>query len=290
MPPKNNTKVSVDKATLEKLVSSLVPLLSGASSAEADKAGEVDNTDLNGVLGHLLRAVTVLTEQIQSWRDGGVGPGGAGGGAVSDLEKRVRVGEDELDECRQRSLKGNFIVTSIANQERDKVCLIKTEEQLAQENLSLTDHILELVKTKYDITVPKSDVQACHRLPNKSVILLLWNRTEGSAWSRIVSGIKEGKNLGYNVFLNFHLTRRRSGLLYEMRQLKKRGDIAKFYSDENGQLTVMVKKKEDGGSKQKVTYFVKGKNKNSVPITLNKKELLDLVKGGDLSWAEQMEQ
>ena len=94
MPPKINTKVSVDKATLEKLVSSLVPLLSGASSAEVDKAGEVDNTDLNGVLGHLLRAVTVLTEQIQSLRDGGVGPGGAGGGAVPDLEKRVRVNED----------------------------------------------------------------------------------------------------------------------------------------------------------------------------------------------------
>ena len=128
------------------------------------------------------------------------------------------------------------------------------------------------------------------RCPNKSVILRLWNRTEGSAWSRIVSGIKEGKNLGYNVFFNFHLTRRRSGLLYEMRQLKKKGDISKFYSDENGQLTVLVKRKEDGGSKQKVTYFVKGKNKNSAPITLNKKELLDLVKGGDLSWAEQMEQ
>ena len=291
MPPKANPKISVDKATLEKLVSSLVPLLSGAASTEGDKSGEgVDNTDLNGVLGHLLRAVTVLTEQIQSLRDGGVGPGGTGGGAVPDLEKRVRVNEDELDECRQRSLKGNLIVTSIANQERDKVSLIKTEEQLAQENLSLTDHILELVKTKYDITVPRSDVQACHRLPNKSVILRLWNRTEGSAWSRIVSGIKEGKNLGYNVFFNFHLTRRRSGLLYEMRQLKKKGDISKFYSDENGQLTVLVKKKEDGGSKQKVTYFVKGKNKNSAPITLNKKELLDLVKGGDLSWAEQMEQ
>ena len=77
--------------------------------------------------------------------------------------------------------------------------------------------------------------------------------------------------------------------MYEMRQLKKREDIAKFYSDENGQLTVMVKKKEDGGSKQKVTYFVKGKNKNSAPITLNKKELLDLAKDGNLSWADQVE-
>ena len=168
--------------------------------------------------------------------------------------------------------------------------LIKTDEQLSQEKLSLVDHMVALVKAKYDITLPATDIQACHRLPNKSVILRLWRRTEDSAWSKIVAVIKAGKNLELNVYFNFHLTRRRSALLYEMRQLKKSGSISKFFSDENGQLTVLVKKKEEGGVKQKVSYFFTSKDRRSPPKTLNKSELLDLVKnGGKMDWAAESE-
>ena len=113
---------------------------------------------------------------------------------------------------------------------------------------------------------------------------------EDSAWSKIVAAIKAGKNLELNVYFNFHLTRRRSALLYEMRQLKKSGAISKFFSDENGQLTVMVKKKEEGGVKQKVSYFFTSKDRKNPPKTMNKSELLDLVKnGGKMDWAAESE-
>ena len=117
------------------------------------------------------------------------------------------------------------------------------------------------------------------------MIIRIWNRKLDSAWSQIVEGIKTGKNLGFNVFLNFHLTSRRSNLLYKIRQMKKTGDIAKFYSDENGQLTIMAKKKEDGGVKKKVTYFTK--NRDSPPQTLYEEEMIDMIKKSN-SWAEEL--
>ena len=162
-------------------------------------------------------------------------------------------------------------MSSLADNKKGKVCLIKTDEQLSQEKLSLTNHVIQLVKSKYDITLPPNDIQACHRLPNKSVILRLWNRKEDSAWSKIVDGIKKGTNLEYNVYFNFHLTRRRSNLLYDLRQMKKNKEITKFYSDENGQLTVLVKSITDGGKKQKITYV--SRDKGSLPYTLTKEEL-----------------
>ena len=195
MPPKIN-KISVNKETIVELTKSL-KILIDSSSATGDgrgpgggAVGEVDETDLNGVLNHLLGAVRVLTDTVQSMR--GAVVGADSGGTSAAIEKRVRQTEDELDECRQRGLKGNLILTSLANNEKGKVCLIKTDEQLSQEGLSLTNHMIQLVKNKYDVVLPPSDIQACHRLPNKSVVLRLWNRKEDSAWSKIVGVYQEG--------------------------------------------------------------------------------------------------
>ena len=68
-----------------------------------------------------------------------------------------------------------------------------------------------------------------------------------------------------------------------MRQLKKNESISKFYSDENGMLTVMVKRKEDKGVKEKLTYY--NKNKDSPPKTFTEEELDDLVRK-TTSWAD----
>ena len=84
-------------------------------------------------------------------------------------------------------------------------------------------------------------------------------------------------------FFNFQLTKRRSKLLYKMRQLRKEGRISKFYCDENGMLSLMIKRKEDGGSKDKVTYH--SKNKDSPPKTFTEEELEDLVRRS-ASWAD----
>ena len=164
--------------------------------------------------------------------------------------------------------------------------LLKSDQQLQEDGQNLTQHIIELVKKKFKVTLPEPDIQACHRLPHNAVILRIWNRKPGSAWSQIIDGIKSGENTDINVFFNFQPTKRRSNLLYKLRQMKKSGEIAKYYSDESGQLTVMVKKKEEHGVKQRVTYHSRGKK--SPPTTLTEEELVELVRKGR-SWADTVD-
>ena len=93
-----------------------------------------------------------------------------------------------------------------------------------------------------------------------------------------------GKNSDINIYFNFQLTKKRSNLLYVVRNLRKSNEISKYYTDENGYITVMVKKKEDGGEKLKVTYNVMKKGEE--PKTLREAELLDII-SKSRSWAEQ---
>ena len=283
--PADTVNNSVNKTVIEELMKSLSNLLVQIQSSSnlAEKHANVDPADIPGVLTLVLQTVTVLTDHIKSL--GSVPQTGGTGGGAADGEK-ARIQEDELDECRQRALKGNLIVSSLAIPGRNKVSLLKTEQQLSQDKQTITEHIIELVKEKLDVPLSPEDIQACHRLPNNSVLLRIWNRKEGSSWSRIVDGIKSGKNSEMNVFFNFHLTRRRSSILYQMRQMKKSGKIAKFFSDEKGQLTVMVKKKEDKGVKVKLCYW--SENKDSAPRTFLEEELVDLVDKTN-SWSSIME-
>ena len=66
---------------------------------------------------------------------------------------------------------------------------------------------------KFDVTIP-NDIQACHRV-NKSVLIRVWNRKEGSAWSRINEGLKSGVNPDLNVYYNYQLTNRRSEMKFK---------------------------------------------------------------------------
>ena len=247
----------------------------GAAVEVAAPAVEINPTDIDSVLNHILKVVRMLTENITTLKAEVAGLEEAGG-MSPQMEERVRIQEDEVDECRQRGLKGNLILSSPTNWANNKATVIKTDDQLKQDNETLTSHILGLVNTKYEVNVPVGDVQALHRLPNGTVILRIWNRRPGSAWDRLLHAIKTGKNAGFHFFANFHLTRRRNGLLYEIRQLKKAGRIHKFYTDENGKISFRTK---DKGDKHQVTYF--SKDKHSLPITMKTKqdivEVLDQV-------------
>ena len=81
-----------------------------------------------------------------------------GGGRDRGLNRRLRVQEDELDEARQRALKGNLILTSSG----------KDDTTLKRKNTRLVDHAIELVIKKYGVVVPEDDVVACHRLNNST--------------------------------------------------------------------------------------------------------------------------
>ena len=266
-PPKDGKKGRTKKGAAAEVV---------APAPAPAPAVEINPTNINSVLNHILKVVHMLTKNVTSLKEEAAAREGGDGGVSPQMEERVRIQEDEVDECRQRGLKGNLILSSPTNWTTNKVTVIKTDDQLKQDKETLTSHILGLVNTKYGVNVPEGDVQALHRLPNGTVILRIWNRRPGSAWDRLLYAIKTGKNVGFHFFANFHLTRRRNGLLYEIRQLKKAGRIHKFYTDENGKISFRTK---DKGDKHQVTYF--SKDKHSLPITMKTKqdivELLDQV-------------
>ena len=277
---KSDSTVScnVDKRLLDSLILSLQALrgnLNEENQAQGEDGPcieEIDPSDLNGVLHHLLRAVNDLTRNIQVIRGQCDKMEKEQDATIAELRVRVRADEDEIDEGRQRSLKGNFIISSLPDPAKHRVSLLKTDDQLTQDNETLMEHVLDLAKRKYDVTIRSEDVQACHRLPNNSVILRIWRWCPGSAWQELVEKIKSGTNTGFNVYFNFHLTKRRNALVYAIRKLRKDGKVQKFYTDENGHISVKVRESD---RKRRITYFAESSSED--PRTFTTQELSDLV-------------
>ena len=88
------------------------------------------------------------------------------------------------------------------------------------------------------------------------------------------------------LYINIQLTRRRSTILYLLRNLKREGKIQKFYSDENGSIALRVR---DGVPKIKLTNFPTARNTPGSPLStvLDREEIVDLagIKEGEGSWA-----
>ena len=142
---------------------------------------------------------------------------------------------------------------------------------MEEERLPLVNHVIDLVKDKLDIDLPIQDIESCHRLQNKGIILRIWNKKPGSAYSEIIKAIKNGKNSEMNVYFNFQLTKRRNALLYEVRKLKRAGKIHKYFVNDNGSMSVMVK---EGEQKKRITYT---ETRNESVCTLKLHELPNLI-------------
>ena len=67
---------------------------------------------------------------------------------------------DEIDELRQRSMKGNLVLNTTKGSG-----LILSEEVLEAKNMDTMDHALDLVEKKYSVKIPKEEVQDAHHLP-----------------------------------------------------------------------------------------------------------------------------
>ena len=123
----------------------------------------------------------------------------------------------------------------------------------------MIDHVTDIINKKYKVKVPREDVQACHRLPSGSIIIKIWRRTNGSPWQNLINSIRTVRDKNINCYLNFHLTKTRNNLLFEVRQLKKKNIITTFSGDENG--SIYIQKKEDD-KKMRITSHYRKKEKN----------------------------
>jgi len=223
---------------------------------------DVNPQDINSVLSALVDLVTSSVEHNKKCRE-------IQDKKIENLTIKVRQQDDHLDKIQQRGLKGNLILASPRSD--GKTSIIKSEEELRKEGTSVSRHALDLIKSKYNVHLPEEDVQACHHLPNKSILIRVWNRRPGSAWSTLTQEIKKGGKKEVNVFANFHLTKRRNSILYHLRSLKKSGKISKLYSDENGQIGF---KKNEKSDKTIVTYFSKSKDESSKTFSSEEIDIL----------------
>ena len=188
---------------------------------------------------------------------------------INDHEEKMRIQKDYMDEVHQRSLKGNLILSS-GNQDG----LIKSPDSLEAEKKSVVNHATELIKRKYGVDLPADDIQAAHHLPSagkngskteyKAILVRVWNRKPGSAWCDLVKNISTGGEKNVNIYANFQLTATRNSLLYNLRQLKKKNAIHKFYTTENGEISY---KNNEKSVKKYITYSAKN------PKTYSNKEL-----------------
>ena len=257
-------------------------MLTSALAEAGDTEVEVDNSNMSSLISSLLVAFLSVKKRLDdalgaaaagAQLDKSEGEGGqrmAGGCG----QQRLRTVEDELDEMQQRSLKGNLMLTSrdiAANPSRGNPAVksvLRSDEELG--DTPLLDHVLDLVKDKYKVSVPQADVQACHRLPHGAVILRIWNRRPGSAWSKLSQAIKSKPvNPKLNFYANFHLTSRRRNLTFLVRQLKRTERISQYYTDENGSISIKVKETD---RKQMITFHREGKIRSTV-LTMTEEEL-----------------
>ena len=99
---------------------------------------------------------------------------------------------------------------------------------------------------------------------------MIWHFGRGSAFQRLVTAIKSNKDVdkNLNVFFNYMLTKKRSTLLYNVRELKRKegSKIKKFYTDENGSITVLTEE----GEKQKITFTVESRRTISTDELISK--------------------
>ena len=249
---------------------------SGSSSEEEEEEEEIliDPTDVGSIIKSLVTCFYMLSDEIRSLKaQGGGTPNRLRENPLLEEDKRgmsehIRTLEDELDNNKQRDLKGNLVISSKANKYNKSV--IKSDEELC---IPLVDHVRNLLDEKYGVDVPEDNIQACHRLPNGSIILRIWKRTENSAWASLISAIMTGGKKDMHLYANFHLTHRRSGLLYALRQYKKEGKIFKFFSNENGALAF---KRTESSAKTFITFYRNDKS-DKPEKTLTTCELAEML-------------
>ena len=135
---------------------------------------------------------------------------------------------------------------------------ILPEEQLTAKGSNALDHAVDLINEKIQVKIPHSDIQDCHHLPGGNIIVRVWNTAPRSPFSILVDRIKSGKgDKGVPLYINFQLTKRRTAILFHLRNLKREGKIAKFYSDEGGSIALRTR---EGSPKVKLTNFPINKN------------------------------
>ena len=164
---------------------------------------------------------------------------------VAALEARVKDLESDADTTSQKLKTGSLILT----QPREGKIILKKED-LEASGTSVASHASQVIQAKTGVKIEESDLKAAQFLPNGNVQVKFSDVKEGSKFKQVVEKIKmplpDEKKVP--VYLNFDLTKKRSALLYEVRQLKKQKKISRYFTDFDGTISII----KEEGSKVKV--------------------------------------
>ena len=170
------------------------------------------------------------------------------------LRSKVKELEEEVDEARQRNMKGNLLISSpnkdagsllVRKKVRDQHSgVIKTESEV--------EMCVRVVLEKTGVAIPITDISACHALNNRGAdstyIIRVTNMRPGSAWESLASCLLTGRckkenkvvRKEVNAFINFQVTPKRGSLLKAARLARQHNRQLKYGVDQNGRVTVKV--------------------------------------------------
>ena len=227
MGPKKEQKPKVAPATLEAVTSTLGKLhelIKPKKDGVRSKPGDELNTEnLTKGLDLLKLAVEELTNFIKKEQK-----------EKEELVTKVRNNEDEVDAQKQKHLKGRFFITGADT-------LVKNKEQLEKDKKNLPDHIKALAKMKYNVEISEDEITTCYHLKKGGIVVYLKNQNQDSGFQILVNTIKSSKSIkDVNLYFNFMLTRKRNSLLFDIRQLRKEMKNLKYFTDENGNISVQA--------------------------------------------------
>ena len=161
---------------------------------------------------------------------------------IRKLKSEISALTDEVDETRQRSMKGNLIVSSPKLNDTNTLAIHKVTNGKKESDAEM---VSRLIKLKSGVEVDPADVIACHPIGKKernAYVIRLFSRREDSAWHLLTEGMKSGGNFNreVNVFINFQLTNKRAKLAKIVRKAKKDSKIHKYIINQNGAIKVKI--------------------------------------------------
>ena len=164
---------------------------------------------------------------------------------VKALKEEIDTLNGEIDETRQRGMKGNLIISSPQNGNADTIAKHEVFNGKRESDIEM---VARIVKMKTGVEIDPFEVSACHRIgkkENHAYVIRLNDRKNGSAWHNLSEGMMTGKSTSggnfvkdVNVFLNFQLTQKRAKLARVVRLARKDKKIYKFYINQNGVIKV----------------------------------------------------
>ena len=214
--------VADNHTTIQNIIQNL-----GKVADNLNPVGRQGTENVANALKALQKCVEDLTKVVQKDHEN-----------LVDIAKTAREHEDEIDHLKQKSLKGKVMITSKVMEGEGS---IKTAVQLESEGVTLANHVAKLVKHKYSVDITEDDIASCFHLPKGGIMVTFWKKWKGSPFMNLVNAIKSPMNSHIPLYFNFMMTKRRSKLLFHVRKLKQDKKIFKFYSDEDGAITIKAK-------------------------------------------------